>query len=352
MKRIYLVTGAAGHLGNALVRQLAAQGEEVRALVLPGDKTAGELPSRAQQYEGDVRDMDSLEPFFTLPQDACGVVIHAAGIVTIASHYDPVVDRVNVGGTANIIAQCRKHGMSKLVYVSSVHAIPELPRGQTMREVADFSPEKVNGLYAKTKAEATALVLQAGKEGLNVSVVHPSGISGPYDNGRGHLTQLLVDYCSGGLKAIVRGGYDFVDVRDVAQGILACCHKGGAGQCYILSNRYYGIPELVGLFAKVTGRPRVKTVLPLWLAKATAPLSEWYYRMKKQTPLYTAYSLETLSGNARFSHAKADAELGYTNRPMEETIADAYDWLAQHGRIRPNRPSRGRRSAMAVKGTV
>lgn len=335
MARIYAITGAAGHLGGTLVRLLLEKGERVRALTLPGDPLAQRLPAQVERVEGDVTRPETLPPFFAHDAGDELAVLHCAGIVTIATKFDAKVHAVNVDGTRNIVQACRQYGAARLIYVSSVHAIPLLPSGETMREINDFSPDKVEGLYAKTKAEATALVLAAAREGLNASVVHPSGIGGPYDEGRGHITQLLIDYCSGGLTAGVKGGgYDFVDVRDVAQGILACVDKGRAGECYILSNRYFSIPELLGIFAEVTGRRRVRTFLPLAFAKATAGLSELYYKLLRQPPLYTRYSLYTLSGNASFSHEKADRELGYATRPMAETVKDAYDWLLAEGRIR------------------
>lgn len=336
----YLVTGAAGHLGGAVVRLLAQRGERVRALVLPADAGAPHLLGRAELFTGDVTQKETLRPFFA--EDGTEhIVIHCAGLISIASHYDARVCNVNVNGTRNITELCSAYRVKRLVYVSSVHALPVLPNGAVQREISQFDPQLVHGLYAKTKAEATACVLRAAQNGLDACVVHPSGICGPWDPGCGHLTQLLLDYCRGSLVAGVPGGYDFVDVRDVAAGILACCSKGRSGECYLLSGRYCSVPELLELFHSVTGLPRVKTLLPLWLAKATAPLSEAYYHLLHQKPLYTAYSLETLSSNALFSHEKAAKELDFTPRPLAESVRDAYDWLCGENRIAPPAARRG-----------
>lgn len=321
----YLVTGANGHLGNAILRVLADRGASVRALVLPGEELTFP-PEDAEVVRGDVLDVPSLERFFDLPADARIRVIHAAGIVTIASHDDPRVRAVNVGGTRNVVEACVRHHAEKLVYVSSVHAIPEEGTGHTIAETRAFSPEKVEGLYARTKAEATRIVLEAADAGLDASVVHPSGIIGPYDPGRNHLTQLVKDFVSGKLKACVKGGYDFVDVRDVAKGVVAACDKGKRGECYILSNRYFSIPELLKTLGELVGR-KVPHALPLWFAKATAPLAELYYKLRHTPPLFTAYSLKTLAGHVFFSHAKADRDLGYTTTDMRTTLADTLAWL-------------------------
>lgn len=323
----YLVTGAAGHLGNTLVNRLVEQGHAVRALILPGDRR-DMLPQCVRVYEGDVRDKASMQAFFSAEN---AIVIHAAGIVSIATRYRPEVFEVNVRGTQNVLALAKEHRAKKFVYVSSVHAIPTLAKGQTMEEVSQFSSGAVSGTYAKTKAAATAWVLAA--KGINVSVVHPSGICGPYDYGRGHVTQLVTDYCSGGLAAGVQGGYDFVDVRDVVDGILHCCMQGGDHETYILSNRRIELTELFELLHRVTGKRRITTFLPLWFAKSTASLSELYYKLLHQPPLFTAYSLDTLTDNSCFSHEKATKAFGYQPRPFEETLRDTVDWLREQSRV-------------------
>ena len=335
MSALYLLTGAAGHLGTALAHQLSSQGQSVRALVLPGDINAAHLAALpgVETVFGEICNAKSLDSFFANPDGRELIVIHAAGIVSIASRHVQKVHDVNVGGTKNIIALCQKSKVKRMVYVSSVHAIAEAPTGTTICEAQQFNPSAVCGLYAKTKAEATQCVLDAARAGLNACIVHPSGIIGPYDYGHGHLTQLILDYMRGRLTACVKGGYDFVDVRDVAAGILACCEKGEAGACYILSGHYVAVKDLLFRLHQLTGKRAIKTVLPLWFARFTAPLSELYYKMLRQPPLYTAYSLYTLSSNASFSHEKASKQLGYQPRCLDETLLDTVAWLREQRRI-------------------
>lgn len=328
---IYIITGANGFLGNNLVRKLSENPEhEVRALVSSLDRADALKGLNCRIFAGDVTKPDSLDAIFNIPKEAKVYVIHCAAIVYIKSKPNPAVTAVNVGGTQNIVDQTLKIG-AKLIYVNSVHAIPELPHGETMTEIDHFDPAKVEGQYAKSKAVAAQLVLDAVKNrGLNACIVHPSGIIGPYDFRVSHLTQLIIDTMTGRLKAGVRGGYDFVDVRDVVDGIIAACTKGRPGECYILSGHYVSVPDLLQIIAQASGRKSIKTFLPLWLAELTAPLSEIYYNIKKQPPLYTKYSLYTLKSNANFSHAKADRELSYHSRPITETIADTVQWLKQN----------------------
>lgn len=332
MSQLYLVTGAAGHLGSALLSRLLELGHEVRALVLPGETN---IPQG--DYElvyGDVTDRASLSTFFDNPDNPNNqdlILIHCAGIVSVSSKFQQLVYDVNVTGTKNIVDLAIKHAVKKLIYISSVHAIPEKPVGQVISEIYDFKPAEVIGPYAKTKSEATAYVMAAADRGLNASVIHPSGICGPYDNGRGHLTTLVIDYYKRRLVAGVDGGYDFVDVRDVVNGIIACADRGRAGEGYILSSRYYPVREILDLLHEITGQKAIKTFLPLWFVKLTAPVAEVYYRLLKQPPLFTAYSIYTLNSNALFTHEKATRELGYETRPMRETLEDTIAWLKAEG---------------------
>ncbi|HHT25016.1 MAG TPA: NAD-dependent epimerase/dehydratase family protein [Clostridiaceae bacterium] len=336
MKRIYIVTGAAGFLGNNIIRQLAEDKEnEIRALLLPNEKTDSLEGLNCNIFRGDITKQDSLNDIFEIDEINTKIyVIHCAGIVYIKSKYNPLVYEVNVNGTKNIVAKVLETN-AKLVYVSSVHAISEKPKGETITEIKEFDSDKVVGQYAKTKAEAAKYVLEiVEKKGLDACIVHPSGMIGPNDFSNGHTTQLMIDFVNGRLVAGVRGGYDFADVRDVADGIIRACDKGEKGECYILSNRYIEIKELLDVVSEVTNIKKIKTLLPMWLAKFTAPLAELYYAILKQPPLYTKYSLYTLTSNSNFSNKKAKKELGYTNRELSETVADTIKWLKEQGKIK------------------
>ncbi len=300
---------------------------------------------------GDVRDIGSLRTFFQASSEDEVWVIHAAGIVTIAAKVDENLRRVNVEGTRNIVRLCLETKVRRLLYISSVHALKERPRGEIIHEDDAFSPHAVTGAYAKTKAEATQIVLDAARNGLHVVVTHPSGIIGPGDLGSNHSNQIFRDYLYGHLPAIVKGGYDFVDVRDVALGCLLALEKGRPGNCYILCNAHYEIRQLTDMLQKFSGIKRQLWMLPLWLVSAFAPLAEVLDRLRSQRPLFTSYSLYTLRTNDSFSSEKAKAELGYTTRPMEETMRDIVLWECEkHGPLPGKRPPRRAKAAMPVKG--
>lgn len=328
MKRVYIITGIGGHLGNTIARKLLAQGEIVRGFARPNEDVTMLYGDAVSIVRGDVRSAESLEPlFYGLGENDRIVVIHCAGIVSVASHYDQNVFDVNVTGTKNILDACKKHHVDKLVYISSVHAIPELPDGSIMHEIPLFQPDSVIGLYAKTKAQATQMVLDSASDGLDATVIQPSGIIGPNDYGNGHLTQMIIDYLNGNLTACIEGGYDFVDVRDVADGVIAATERGRKGECYILSNRYVAVPDLLNTLSRVTGGRKIRTILPMWFAKAAAPLAELYYKIRRASPLFTRYSLYTLTSNARFTAEKARRELGFRARDISVTLADTVNFL-------------------------
>lgn len=328
MKRIYIVTGASGFLGNNIIRMLEHDDNaEVRAFVLNGESISSLNNLKCSIYYGDVTKADTLNSVF----DGCdGVeifVIHCAAVVYIKSKYNSRVYDVNVNGTKNIVDKVLEYN-AKLIYVSSVHAIPEKSDGDLISEVSIFNPDDVVGLYAKTKAEAARYVMDSVKDkGLNACIVHPSGILGPYDFSNSHLTALVREIVRGKLPMCVKGGYDFVDVRDVAKGIIMACDKGKMGECYIMSGEFVSIKKLADLVCDVVGKKRIKVVLPIMIAKIVAPFYEMYYNVKGKTPLFTKYSLYTLSSNSNFSNEKAKRDLGFVNRNITDTVKDMVMWI-------------------------
>lgn len=324
MKKLYIVTGALGHLGSTIIRYLLDVDCEIRGLILPCDDATNSY--QTTYYKGDVTILKTLEPLFANISAYEVTVIHTAAIISIGEKITPHLYDVNVNGTKNIIDMCIKHRVRRLVHVSSVHAIPELEDGACISEVDSFCAEAVHGAYSKTKAEASQAVMDAVKAGLDAVIVHPSGIIGPFDGGDNHLVQLISMYITGKLPAGISGGYDFVDVRDVAKGCLLAADSGKTGRCYILSNCYCSVKELLEMARRVTGGKKI-VCFPIYLAKVGLPFFELFAKVRKTRPLYTRYALYTLSSNGNFSHERASQELGYSPRDLESTVRDTVLWL-------------------------
>ena len=318
-----VVTGATGHIGNVLVRELAATNVAVRALVLSDDNTEALNALPIEIVRGDVTDYPSLVNAF----EGATTVYHLAGIVNISSGKRKILQKVNVEGTKNVVNACLEEGVKRLVYTSSIHAFEELPHGQTLTETKNFDEKTVKGDYAKTKAIATHIVLDAVHRGLDAVVLHPTGVIGPYEYTLSSMGQVIVDFLKRRLFAYIDGSYDFVDVRDVAEGIILAGEKGAIGENYILSGEQITVKRILELLETATGlkAPRIK--IPVWFARLTAPLSELYYRLLNQRPLYTSYSIHTLQSNSVTTHQKASEALGYCPRPIIETIHDSVQWI-------------------------
>ncbi|MCI5874504.1 MAG: NAD-dependent epimerase/dehydratase family protein [Clostridiales bacterium] len=332
---MYLVTGAAGFLGGTICRQLVERGEKVRAFVLPNDRAMKFVPKEAEIVEGDLCDMESLQRFFTVPEGTETIVLHIASIVTVNPDYNQKVMDVNVGGTKNIINLCLEHKeCKKLVYCSSTGAIPELPKGQKIKEVNHFDEEKVVGCYSQSKALATQAVLDAVHEkGLHACVVHPSGILGPGDFAVGETTKTVIDIINGEMPMGIAGSFNLCDVRDLAQGTILAADKGKDGSCYILGNKEVSFKAFSKLLMEESGCKPIRCFLPIKAANFLADMLEKQAKKKGTKPLMTTFSVYNLARNNEFDCTKAQRELGYKTRSYKETIRDEVKWLKETGKI-------------------
>lgn len=322
----YAVTGATGFLGRTVISKLTSMGADVTALVLKGDPYEKYLPDGVSVVYGDVSEAASLVKF-TEAVDHRTCLIHCAGIVSVASRPAAGLFSVNVDGTKNILDICIKRRIAKFVYVSSVHAIPHKPQGIEISEPEAVSPELVHGEYARSKAMATDLVIDAALKGLNASIVYPSGIIGPGDIAMGSMTSMLLSYIKGKLRFAVPGGYDFVDVRDVAHGIISCADHGENGQGYILSGQYITVMDMLNI---VKEKYALKSRVHCLSEKIAGPLSSLYekYCLKHDKPLFlTPYAVSVLNSNAQFQKYKAMTHLSYRPRPLRVSIEDTINWL-------------------------
>jgi dihydroflavonol-4-reductase len=325
-----VVTGATGFVGNVLLRSLVARGATgLRALARRGRSTAAIADLDVEVVEADVRYYDSLVSAFR----GADVVYHLAGIVSIARSGIPQLRETNVEGTRNVLTACREAGVGRLVYTSSVHAFVEAPRGTCLEETQTIDPGRVRGPYAKTKAEATLLVREAARKGLDAVVAFPSGIIGPYDFRPSLVGELVLACSQGHLKAFVQGGYNFVDVRDVAQGLMAAAERGRPGEGYVLAGHEIAVPDLLQTIDLVSGTSTRRLRLPFGPTRALSFLLPAYYWMTREQPLFTSYSLDVVSSNCSMSHEKAARELGFSPHPLLETVEDTVRWFRQQGKL-------------------
>jgi dihydroflavonol-4-reductase len=324
-RNLILVTGATGHIGNVLVRKLIERGKQVRALILPGENTTSLTGLNVDMVEGDVLNLSSLwKPF----QGVRGV-FHLAGIISIMPGDDVLVRHVNLEGTKNVLKAMLKSTAQRLVYTSSIHAIKRLEQG-VIDERLPYDPNNPYGAYDRAKAEATLEVQKAAQAGLDTVIACPTGVIGPYDFRGSEMGTVIRTAAECKPTLYVDGAYDFVDVRDVAEGLIAAAERGQAGESYILSGQRMSVRYLLETIREVSGHGFFNIKIPFGFARIIARLTPFYYRWAKITPRFTPYSLEVLHSNSYISHEKATRELGYRPRPLQESIADAIHWFFEN----------------------
>jgi dihydroflavonol-4-reductase len=326
-----LVTGATGHIGNVLTRELVSQGQKVRALFLPGEDPAPLEGIDVEHFEGDILDPDSLASAI---RDVT-TVFHLAGLVSIMPGMADSLYRVNVVGTQNVARACLQAGVRRLVYTSSIHAIALPPEGTTIDESLPFDPEQTWGDYDKTKALASLEVYKAIANGLDAVIVCPTGVIGPYDYRGSEMGTFLLSCAQPKPKLYIDGAYDFVDVRDVARGHILACERGKTGESYILGGARIGVRQIIATVEEITGRVGPHLRVPIWLARLAGAVAPFYYRLAKAKPRFTPYSIHTVTSNSTISNAKARRELGYTSRPLRDSIADTLRWFGEHATPAP-----------------
>lgn len=321
---MWLVTGATGHIGNVLVRKIIERGEKVRVLTLPGKSVESISGLEVEAAQGDILNLDAVFESFR------GIrgVFHLAGIISIMPGKNQFVRRVNVDGTKNILRAAKESRVEKLVYTSSIHAIKRVEDG-VINESLPFDPNNHYGEYDRTKAEATLEVQKAAHSGLEAVIACPTGVIGPYDF-RGSLMGNIIRTAAEEKPTLyVDGSYDFVDVRDVADGLIAAAKHGKRGESYILSGQRMSVRYLLETVREITGGRFFQMKVPFNLAQFAALFMPMYYSLSHATPRFTPYSLEVLRSNANISHAKATRELGYQPRSLYESIRDTVMWFLE-----------------------
>jgi dihydroflavonol-4-reductase len=326
MKNLVLVTGATGHVGNTLVRELVARQKTVRALILPGEDVSALKDLPLELVRGDVLDLASLGPAFEGVED----VYHLAGIISIMPGPDDLMRKVNVTGTKNVLAAARQAGIRRLVYTSSIHALGRPPLGVVIDESLPFDPLCPAGDYDRTKAEATLAVLDAVRAGLDAVIICPTGIIGPHDYRDSEMGLLLSTWMRDRLSLLVDGVFNWVDVRDIARGHILACEKGRTGETYILGGERVSLARLWVMVREAAGIYSQTVIIPFRLAKMAAHAAAVWYRLSRTRGRFTPYSLETVNDNSEISIAKAQRELGYAPRPLWETIRDTVQWWKEH----------------------
>lgn len=312
--RTAVVTGAAGYVGVNLVELLLAQGWRVRTYDL--EPMVGIDPHGVEHTLGDVRDHGRLATAF----DGADVVFHLAARITLASVDEAAWD-VNVSGPATAAAVALETGVPRFVHCSSVHAYDLSRAHPRLNERSPRSVAPERPVYDRSKAAGEVEVRKAIEAGLDATIVNPTGIIGPVDLGPSRANLVIDSAARGRLPVVVRGGFDWVDVRDVARGLVAAADSGRTGENYLLPGHQATAMHLGRLAAALNGHLGPVAALPAHVAKWLAPTGERIGR-RFDSDVFTPASIGTLIEHPIVEGDKAAEELGHIPRPLEDTVRD------------------------------
>jgi dihydroflavonol-4-reductase len=322
------VTGGTGFVGAAIIRQLVAAGEPVRALARPGNdrRLIADLP--VEIVDGDLTDPTSVQRAIK----GCGRIFHVAALYSLWAADRRVFYDINVEGTRCILQAAADAGLRRVVYTSTVGVlgIPEDCSPGT--EDTPVSLANMVGDYKRSKFLAEEVARDFARRGLPVVIVNPSAPVGPGDIKPTPTGQMIVDFLRGRMWAYLPTGLNLIDVEDVAAGHLLAAERGKVGERYILGNRNLTLREIFECLGRIASirPPRLKlaagAVLPI------AKLSEWIAdRLTGRPPLIAVDAVRMAQKKMYFDCGKAVRELGLPQSPVEEALTKAVRWFRANG---------------------
>ncbi len=319
------VTGGSGHVGGNLVRELLSRGYEVDCLVRSDTRALDNLD--VNLVKGDMLNPKDITPLMT----DSDVVFHSAAFVAVEKIQEDLMHKINVEGSRSIATAAVESGVKKMVHFSSVHAFEQQPTSEPLVEARPLVTDLKALPYDRTKAEAQKVVLGYRDQGLEVNVIHPTGIIGPYDFKPSRMGKVLRDITNRNMPFAINNGFNWVDVRDVAKSAVNCIDKGVDGQNYILPGHWASIPHLSTLIKQITGNRTHLFSVPFWMAYLALPFASISSRISGKRPSFSRGSLQALAIQCRtIPGTLANEHLDHQPRPLEETIDDTVSWLTQN----------------------
>jgi dihydroflavonol-4-reductase len=322
------VTGATGHIGANLVRALVDKGIPTRCLVHVNHRAIDGLD--VEKVPGDLRDLDSLCRAF----QGVDVVYHLAASISLSMADWSRLEEINVQGTRNVVEACRRSGVRRLIHFSSIHALTQEPLTVPVDESRPLVLSRRYPPYDRSKAAAEREVRAGIEKGLDAVIIYPTAVFGPHDYQPSFFGEALISIAKRELPALVTGGFDWVDARDVAAGAMLAEAKAPAGARYLISGHWVSMCDIAAMIGKITGVNTDKFVCPLWLAHLGTPFIMGVSFLNGRRPLYTSVSLRALKSNRNISHERATRELGYQPRPFRDTLADTLEWFESNGQLK------------------
>jgi dihydroflavonol-4-reductase len=318
------VSGATGFIGHHLCAALTAAGSHVTALVRAFSDTSR---LKALGVGCAVAPLDELG----LLAEACRgkeVLFHLAGAVDFNNDWDQC-RRVNVAGTQNILRAAAAAGVFRVVHASSIVAVGASTTPARLDETARWALGGHAVPYVTTKHEAEEFA-RSFRSGPEVVVVNPASVVGPDDHTGSEFGMMCRRFWRGRIPVVFGGGNNFVDVRDVAAGMLAAAVRGRAGERYILGGTNRSYTAFYSDLARAAGRPIPRLRVPTGFAVLGAAIADRLSARRHKRPLLTSAQARLLGLFFYYDSSKAERELGYRARPLAESLADAHAfWMSK-----------------------
>ncbi|HEY1382367.1 MAG TPA: NAD-dependent epimerase/dehydratase family protein [Dongiaceae bacterium] len=337
--RLNLVTGGCGFIGRHLVGQLAARGERVRVLDL---RPLNPLPPGVEQMIGSIADPAAA----ARAVEGCERVFHLAANPNLWDHDPGVFDLVNHQGTRRMLEAAQKAGVQRFVYTSTESILKSCraPRSSSralIDESVRLTLADMPGPYCRSKFLAEEAAREAAAGGLPVVIVNPTMPIGPGDQLLTPPSKMILGFLNGDTPAYLDCEFNIVDARDVAAGQILAIEKGRIGERYILGNVNLKLGDLLDKLHRMTGLPMPRMRIPYGLALASAVVSEGISAITRKPPMAPLTGVRLARTSMAFDSSRARNELGWSCRPLEESLRDAIDWMSGRRLLR-------RQAALAV----
>jgi dihydroflavonol-4-reductase len=310
---------------------LVADGHDVKALVRSPEKAErllGDLD--VELVVGDMRDVSSFESEL----EGTEVLFHTAAYFreyyTPGDHWE-TLRQVNVEGTIDLLEAAERHGVARVIYVSSSGVIGSGPDGTPGDETTLLAPEATDNLYFRSKIVAEeALDEFLSTNDLSVVRILPGWMFGPWDAAPTAGGRLVLDIARGELPALFEGGEHVTDVRDVVQATMTAVERGRPGDRYLVAGPYTTLTDIATGISSLTG-VGVPRRVPYPLIAAVARLGEYYGRLTGRPVSLTTAATATLRTRRRVDSVRARNELGVEFRSLAETLRDEIEWFRDNG---------------------
>lgn len=324
--RAAFVTGGTGFVGLNLVKELMIRGWDVTALHRRGSDLRFLKRFRPKLAVGELNDPNSL--LAAIPA-ATDTVFHVAGNTNMWRGGNAEQTRDNVDGTRNLVDAALVKRVRRMVVTSSISAY-----GQVAGEITEQTPSlaahsPIN--YQKSKWLAQEAALAAVPKGLEVVIMQPGAIMGPYDTGTWSRLFLMVR--DDKLPGVPPAWLTFTHVREVVAAHIAAADKGQNGGAYLLGGENKPVMELVREISALLGKPAPTKETPIRLLQLFAMAADFASRFSRKQPRITPEMASMMRRRVSTTSAKAQRELGYRVVPLKDMVKDCYDWMRLENRI-------------------